>query len=249
MDDDPAPSRASRQATGSRRSCSPERTTLTSAPSDSSRRTVGLPRKPAPPVTTTRVPDQDVAEGFPSCSDAGRSGRHASYRRERPPRPLVGAGADTGDRNGSGRPGAYGRWAYWYGRLRIRYGARCPARIVAGSAARPSSRRRIALLLGVSARVVTRPGLLAGVLALGAQEARQAHDPAPAASAPGGRSPSRTRSRGRRAGRRAAPRAAGARRRSPEARGRPSAGRRGECGGIAQHPDVVAASSISTRWP
>ena len=41
-----APSSAPRQASGSRRSCSAERTTRTSAPSSSSRPTVGLPRKP-----------------------------------------------------------------------------------------------------------------------------------------------------------------------------------------------------------
>ena len=50
-------------ASRSRRSNSAERTTLTSAPSSRSRPVVGLPRKPAPPLTTTRLPDQKPGSG------------------------------------------------------------------------------------------------------------------------------------------------------------------------------------------
>src|SRR5215475_4851978 len=58
-----APLSASRQAAGSVRSRSAERGTRTSAPSSSSIRTVGLPRKPAPPVTTTALPCQKALSG------------------------------------------------------------------------------------------------------------------------------------------------------------------------------------------
>src|SRR5262245_55391586 len=58
-----APSSAARVASRSRRSCSAERTTLTSAPSSPSRATVGLPRKPAPPVTVTLFEVQNAASG------------------------------------------------------------------------------------------------------------------------------------------------------------------------------------------
>src|SRR4051812_27897610 len=65
-----APRRASVQAPWSRRSYSDERVMRTSAPRSSSSATVGLPRKPAPPVTTTFLPDQK-----PGSGDAPRIGR------------------------------------------------------------------------------------------------------------------------------------------------------------------------------
>src|SRR4051794_38349005 len=57
-----------RQAPASRRSCSARRGTRTSAPSSPSIRTVGFPRRPAPPVTTTRLPDQKLLSGAPPMS-------------------------------------------------------------------------------------------------------------------------------------------------------------------------------------
>src|SRR5690349_2255847 len=59
-----APSSACRVAAGSRRSWSDERITLTSAPSSESRLTVGVPRKPAPPVTATDFPLQNWGSGW-----------------------------------------------------------------------------------------------------------------------------------------------------------------------------------------
>src|SRR5688500_14165284 len=49
----------------SRRSWSVERGTRTSAPSSRKRVVVGRPRKPAPPVTTTSLPDQKLGSGAP----------------------------------------------------------------------------------------------------------------------------------------------------------------------------------------
>src|SRR5689334_22266383 len=58
-----APSNAWRVAARSRRSCSDDRVADTDAPRSSSAATVGRPRKPAPPVTTTRLPDQKPGSG------------------------------------------------------------------------------------------------------------------------------------------------------------------------------------------
>src|SRR4051794_361309 len=58
-----APSTAARAASGSRRSWSPERTIVTSAPSACRSRTTALPRKPAPPVTVTARPSQCAGAG------------------------------------------------------------------------------------------------------------------------------------------------------------------------------------------
>src|SRR3954447_8405752 len=59
----PAPSTAARVAAGSRRSCSRARTVRTSAPSRSRSRVTALPKKPAPPVTTTALPAQNSGAG------------------------------------------------------------------------------------------------------------------------------------------------------------------------------------------
>src|SRR5215207_7366960 len=59
-----APRRASKQAARSRRSYPAERTTVTSAARSSSIATVRRPRKPAPPVTTTVLLDQNAGSGL-----------------------------------------------------------------------------------------------------------------------------------------------------------------------------------------
>src|SRR6476620_6280767 len=58
-----APSPAARVAAASRRSYSAERGTRTSAPSAARSRVTAVPRKPAPPVTTTALPVQNPAVG------------------------------------------------------------------------------------------------------------------------------------------------------------------------------------------
>src|SRR5882724_12543660 len=66
-----APSSAAKQAPRSRRSCSADRATFTSAPSSSSIATVGRPRKPAPPVTTTRLAAQNRESGLAAIGHEG----------------------------------------------------------------------------------------------------------------------------------------------------------------------------------
>src|SRR4051812_13904856 len=82
-----APSTASRVADGSRRSWSAERTTRTSAPSASSCRVTAVPRKPAPPVTTTGLPVQNSRDGEAAAMPGilGRAddpGGHAALREQ-----------------------------------------------------------------------------------------------------------------------------------------------------------------------
>src|SRR4051812_47841220 len=69
-----AASTAERVWAGSRRSCSAERTTRTSAPSSPSRAVTALPRKPAPPLTTTVLPSQNCGAG----SDTAISDAHGA---------------------------------------------------------------------------------------------------------------------------------------------------------------------------
>src|SRR3954468_19781692 len=58
-----APSTAALVCPRSRRSCSADRTIRMSAPSSARRAATALPRKPAPPVTTTALPSQNCGEG------------------------------------------------------------------------------------------------------------------------------------------------------------------------------------------
>src|SRR3954451_6251021 len=71
-----APSTAARVCAGSRRSCSAERTGRTSAPTSARRAVTLLPRKPAPPVTTTGLPSQNPGEG----SDTALTDAHGTAR-------------------------------------------------------------------------------------------------------------------------------------------------------------------------
>src|SRR4051812_42608717 len=88
-----APSRAARHASWSRRSYSLERDTRTSAPSSSSSATVGRPRKPAPPVTTTCLPDQKPGSGV-----ALATARRLAALAAREPEAEAGAGVEVAAR-------------------------------------------------------------------------------------------------------------------------------------------------------